>query len=325
MNPTLAFPQAPTMRTYHHPTPTGQIYILDSNPSPSNTPPHPTPKPTLLLIHGNSSCIRIWHPLLTSTPLTQTHRVLALDLPGHGCSDDASTPGDVYTMHGYAGCILDLLTTLDVHRFSVLGWSLGGHVALEMLSLIRSNPSSTSKLDSKSTSGSTLETEIDIKGVMLVGTPPSYTRSQVARAFTKDPPCPALPLASKDTLTTDEICMFATAITGPPFESWQVDAVARTDGVSRETMFVTFAAGGGVDQVGVVEDEAARGDEGVVFSVVNGVEDPFINLDYVDGLGWGRLVGGECVRMEGLGHTPFWEDVERFFPYLMEFLGVCEK
>lgn len=232
-------------------------------------------------------------------------------------------------MRGYAGCILDLLPTLGVHHFSVLGWSLGGHVALEMLSLIRSTPSSTSKLDSKldskSTSGSMLETEIDIRGVMLVGTPPSYTRSQVARAFTKDPLCPALPLASKDSLTAEEISMLATAITGPPFERWQVDAVARTDGVSRETMFTTFAAGGGVDQVGVVEDEAARGEDGVVFSVVNGVEDPFINLDYVDGLGWGRLVGGECVRMEGLGHAPFWEDVKRFFPYLMEFLGVCQK
>jgi hypothetical protein len=182
-----------------------------------------------------------------------------------------------------------------------------------MLSLIRSNP--TPKSGSR----------LDIKGIMLVGTPPSHTPAQVRLAFTKDPPSPALPLASKDTLTADETRMYAAATTGPPFESWQIDAVERTDGVSRVTMFTTFAAGQGVDQVGVVEAEAARGDDGVVFSVVNGVEDPFVNLDYVDGLGWGRLVGGECVRMEGLGHAPFWEDVERFFPYLMEFLGVCEK
>lgn len=303
MNPTLSFPQTPILKTYHHPSPTGKIYILDSSTSNLQA------QPTLLLIHGNSSCTRIWHPLLATTPLTTTHRIIALDLPGHGCSDNASTPEEVYTMRGYAECILDILDTLDIQRFSVLGWSLGGHIAIEMLSLIRSNPTSS----------------LQIKGIMLVGTPPSHTPDQVALAFTKTPPSPALPLASKATLTPDEVHTFATAITGPPYESWQIDAVARTDGAARENMFTTFAAGQGVDQVGVVEGEASRGEDGVVFSVVNGVEDPLINLDYLDRLPWGRLVGGECVRMEGLGHAPFWEGVERFLPYLVEFLGECEK
>ncbi|KAJ5355091.1 alpha/beta-hydrolase [Penicillium cataractarum] len=299
MTSTLSFPQTPTIKTYHQPSPTGQIYILDSSPS------NPHALPTLLLIHGNSSCTRIWHPLLTTTPLTRTHRILALDLPGHGNSENASTPEETYTMQGYAECILTILADLGISQVSVLGWSLGGHIAIEMLSLIRSNPTP----------------KLKVNGIMLVGTPPSHTPDQVMLAFSKTPPSPALPLASKDTLTAEEVRIYATATSGPPYESWQIDAVGRTEGVARANMFTSFAAGQGVDQVGVVEAEALRGGDGVVFAVVNGTADPFINLDYLDGLGWGRLVGGECVRMEGLGHAPFWEDSERFFPYLVEFLG----
>jgi pimeloyl-ACP methyl ester carboxylesterase len=304
MNPTLAFPPTPTIKTYHLPSPSGQIYILDSNPS---TPS----KPTLLLIHGNSSCTQIWHPLLTCTPLTRTHRVIALDLPGHGCSDDAPTnqKGDVYTMRGYAECILGILGQLGVRRFCVLGWSLGGHVGVEMLGLLKRNNDANANLN----------LEMEMKGLMLIGTPPSLGPTQVTAAFSKTPPSPSMALASQEHLTNLEAQNYAVAVTGPPFQEWQVEAVSRTDGQFRKIMFSSFTSGIGVDQVAVVESE-----KDVLIAVVNGSEDPFVNLDYLDGLRWGRLWAGECVRLDGLGHAPFWEDVGRFYTYLQGFLVECE-
>jgi pimeloyl-ACP methyl ester carboxylesterase len=154
---------------------------------------------------------------------------------------------------------------------------------------------------------------------MLVGTPPSLGPIQVPHSFSKNPVSTVVHLASQDQLSAEQARAFAIAGTGPPFEEWQVDAALRTDGRARRIMFSAFLGGRGVDQVGVVE-----GETGVLISVVNGGEDEFVNLEYLDGIRWGRLRGGECVRMEGVGHAPFWEDVDGFWPWLEGLLWECE-
>jgi len=74
-----------------------------------------------------------------------------------------------------------------------------------------------------------------------------------------------------------------------------------------------------VDQRKVVEETD------VLVAVVNGTEEQFVNLDYLDGIRWKRLWKGECIRLEGLGHAPFWEDPERFEVLLVEFLKDCSE
>jgi pimeloyl-ACP methyl ester carboxylesterase len=164
-----------------------------------------------------------------------------------------------------------------------------------------------------------MDMDMDIKGLMLIGTPPSLGTQQVTAAFSKTPPSPYISLASQVHLTTSEAHNYAVAVTGPPFEEWQCEAGARTDGQFRKIMFSSFTSGVGVDQVAVVGSE-----KDVLIAVVNGSEDPFVNLDYLDGLRWGRLWGDRCVRLDGLGHAPFWEDVYTFYPHLEQFLGECE-
>jgi len=53
--------------------------------------------PTLLFIHGSGMSARYWSDQLRA--LADTARVLAVDLPGHGESDDAPTP----SLARYAG------------------------------------------------------------------------------------------------------------------------------------------------------------------------------------------------------------------------------
>ncbi|KAK3079524.1 hypothetical protein LTS18_004645, partial [Coniosporium uncinatum] len=90
------------MRYTKFTTPHGRLNI-----SVSGTPT--TDSATILLIHGNSSDSRIWHPLLSVSPLSKTHRIIIWDLPGHGESSDAPDPGITYTMPGYAQAAVDVL------------------------------------------------------------------------------------------------------------------------------------------------------------------------------------------------------------------------
>ena len=40
-------------------------------------------------------------------------------------------------------------------------------------------------------------------------------------------------------------------------------------------------------------------------AVLNGAEDPFINLDYLDSISFKNLWRGQCQRIVGAGHAPF--------------------
>lgn len=102
----------------------------------------------LLMIHGNSTCGDVFRNQLEGA-IGAEHRCVALDLPGHGASEDAVDPDRTYSMQGYAAVAIELMQSLEIDRYAVLGWSLGGHVALDM----------------------TAQTEAPV-GLMITGTPP---------------------------------------------------------------------------------------------------------------------------------------------------------
>ena len=55
-------------------------------------------------------------------------------------------------------------------------------------------------------------------------------------------------------------------------------------------------------------------------AVVNGAEEPFVDIDFLDGIDWGNLWEGKCHRLDGLWHAPFWEGPAAFDPVLERFL-----
>jgi pimeloyl-ACP methyl ester carboxylesterase len=110
----------------------------------------------VLLVHGNSACKEIFERQFDS-PLARRFRLIAFDLPGHGASSDARDPERTYCMPGYADVAIELLTQLGVARFAVFGWSLGGHIGIEMLAR-----------------------DVDIVGLAITGTPPA-TRLRTLR------------------------------------------------------------------------------------------------------------------------------------------------
>jgi len=85
--------------------------------------------PPLLLLHGFTGSAATWQPLLPE--LARVRRTLAVDLIGHGLSDSPVDP-DRYRMERCVEDLCRLLDALRVERTDVLGYSMGGRVALQL-------------------------------------------------------------------------------------------------------------------------------------------------------------------------------------------------
>ncbi|MEV6671905.1 alpha/beta hydrolase [Streptomyces sp. NPDC051162] len=81
--------------------------------------------PSLVLLHGAGRSLADWDA--SAALLTVGHRVLAVDLPGHGRSPDISP----WTIPGVVRHLADTLHAHGVAETVVVGQSLGGLVAVE--------------------------------------------------------------------------------------------------------------------------------------------------------------------------------------------------
>ncbi|MBB95449.1 MAG: alpha/beta hydrolase [Rhodobacteraceae bacterium] len=250
-----------------------------------------TDGPVVLMIHGNSSCREVFRNQLTGA-IGQAFRVIAMDLPGHGNSSDATDPERTYWMPGYADTAIELMDRLGIDRYAVLGWSLGGHIGLEMLS----------RTDR-------------ISGLMISGTPPVAKDPESVNAGFR--PSEHMHLAAQAEMTEQEVSDYAHATCGEnaPFEPFLLEAVARTDGRARELMFGRILAPEAADQQAVAIASP------VPLAIVNGEDDVFVNNDFIKAISYGNLWEDTVHLLDGIGHAPFWEAPDLFDPYLDRFLA----
>jgi len=96
--------------------PEGEMQVLDRGPR--NGPP-------IVLIHCFSCAINWWNRMLPM--LERKHRVIAVDLLGHGGSEK---PASGYTIPHQADTVAEALERLGVRGGEVVGHSLGGSVAV---------------------------------------------------------------------------------------------------------------------------------------------------------------------------------------------------
>jgi len=80
----------------------------------------------IVLIHGWGMHTGVWRQF--AQQLATQHRVICLDLPGHGLSESL----DSYTLDQIAKVLVD---TVPDATFSILGWSLGATVGIKMAEL----------------------------------------------------------------------------------------------------------------------------------------------------------------------------------------------
>ncbi len=116
----------------------------------------------VLLIHGNSFCRGVFRNQMQGQ-LANNHRFIAFDLPGHGQSSNAADPNRSYTRPALADAALELLDKLGVAEAIVFGWSLGGHIGIEMLPRFPG-----------------------MRGLMISGAPP-VSRNRMSQGFNASP------------------------------------------------------------------------------------------------------------------------------------------
>ena len=84
--------------------------------------------PAVVLIHGFSAALGWWDEIAPA--LAKTHRVIRLDLIGHG---GTAAPRSGYEIPHQAALVAAVLDRLGVDRASVIGHSMGGEVATALL------------------------------------------------------------------------------------------------------------------------------------------------------------------------------------------------
>jgi pimeloyl-ACP methyl ester carboxylesterase len=87
--------------------------------------------PPLVLLHGAAMSWRAWEPVLDT--LGEYHRVLAPTLPGHRGGPTWDAAGGAFTIDRLADGVCDQLDAEGIDTAHVVGNSLGGWVALELV------------------------------------------------------------------------------------------------------------------------------------------------------------------------------------------------
>ncbi|MBX3496290.1 MAG: alpha/beta hydrolase [Parvibaculum sp.] len=245
--------------------------------------------PAVLFIHGNSSCKEIFGRQLESG-IGRDFRCIAFDLPGHGASSDAPEPEKTYSIHGFADASMALLDGLGIERATAIGWSLGGHAALEMMGRWPGTVAA-----------------------WITGTPPAGG-ADMGEAFL---PSEHMALTFAESFTAEQAAIYAqeTIGAGVALEPWMVAGCARADGRFRPLMLQSVAAGLDMDGREIAATSP------LPLAVVSGALEPFVNNAFLTSISYRNLWDGKVHILEGLAHMPFWQAPDVVNPLLARFLA----
>lgn len=242
----------------------------------------------MLFIHGNSSSSQCFNNQLSSD-LAKQYRLHAVDLPGHGNTSKASSE-DTYSIPGYATEILNHIEQHDLQNIILVGWSLGGHIALEM------------------------HAHEDIfKGIVIYGTPPLGIPAAMEDAFL---PNEAVNIGFNPEL--DEVMAKSYASSffkeGLDIElEAYIDDILKTDPAARANLVPSMETVGYADEIKVVKDLS------IPIMIIHGEEEQLVSAEYIESLEIPSLWKKSIQYIPNTGHAPMVEDPQKFNAFLDEF------
>ena len=245
--------------------------------------------PAVVLIHGNS-CSGLCFKKQLEGPLAEKYRLIAIDLPGHRRSDNAADHEKTYTLPGYAEILVSFIEQLDLRRAVFAGWSLGGYVILEGAD------------------------KLPAIGLMIFETPPVSSMAQFQEACF---PVPELISGFKPILTEEEALAWSARFFSPganDIPEFIISDIMRTDGKARECLGASAVKGEFKDEIGVVAGLS------IPMAVTHVEEEQMINYAYLKRLAIPTLWRGEIQVIPDAGHTPQWEQPDRFNELIDEFI-----
>lgn len=247
--------------------------------------------PAIVFIHGNSYSKEAFQRQFDSE-LLQPYRLIAMDLPGHGDSENAQDPAQCYCIRHYAGMVREVLDALAVVPVFVFGWSLGGHVAIEALAQ-----------------------GLTAGGLLICGTPPfGPGLDGIEKAFL---PSEHMELTGKVDFDDSEVLQYARATLGADDFAAQIK---RSDGRARQTMLGDWMnEDAGHNAVEFISRWAKP------IAVLHGQEEPFVPLAYLQDLPWRNLWQEKVYVLDSAGHAPFWQQSDAVNKLLRDFAQDCQS
>ncbi|MEM7570049.1 MAG: alpha/beta hydrolase [Pseudomonadota bacterium] len=245
----------------------------------------------IVFVHGNSAGKEVFYEQFNALAETD-YTLLSIDLPGHGSSSNSAEPADDYNFCAFSRLIGDMLDALGIRQPLMVGWSLGGHVVIEMAG-----------------SG------IDLAGAMIFGTPPlgPGPGADVQKAFIESK---AMAVTLNPNPSDEDLQCYIEGLYGTLENRPSVfDALAkRMDGAVRAHIGKHWYSGEeGHDQRTVVDTWAKP------LAMLHGDKDVFASGSYLETLTFANLWRGSIQHVPHAGHAPFLESPDLFNQSLEDF------
>lgn len=240
----------------------------------------------IVLIHGNSSAKNTFENQFGSPTLAR-HRLIALDLPGHGDSAWA----DDYDMPVYVDAINSVIRALGLDEVILVGHSLGGNIAIEGSSKI---PAAIA---------------VAVFGTPIMGKPPA-----VHKALLPHPSAIAFftaRLTDKDYFNWAQTCFRI----GFPTPDHFVRNIRRTDPNVRARLAHHLMSYHYDDEIECVKNA------NIPIAIFHGQFENTVSRDYLEDLALPNLWEGAVIPIKGAGHSPHIETPAAFNRVLDEFIS----
>ncbi len=243
----------------------------------------------IVFVHGNSASGLTFRKQLYGD-LGKKYHIVAFDLPGHGDSDRFADVTN-YSLPGYAKAISEAAKSLGMESAYFVGWSLGGHIVLEAVSMLPK-----------------------AKGFVIYGTPPLGIPADFATSFF---PHPAMGAAFNPELTDEEAVAFAAAFFSPgsmedvtPFFT----DIMKTDGNARANLGASINPDGYTDEIEIVANMTQP------LMIIHGVKEQLVNGAYFRNLEMPTLWNNRVEFVWNAGHATHWEAPDEFSALIDEFI-----
>lgn len=249
----------------------------------------------VIFVHGNSLSSKVFLHQIESD-LGNHYRFIAFDFPGHGESEKSGNPEKDYSIKGMINTLTGVVKALNLKEYIIVAHSLGGHVA------IQSSP----QLNG-------------LKGLMLFGTPPIPIPPVFSEYFL---PNPALNFLFKGALEKNEMDELTSAMIAEKGEArdFILSDIIKTDppvrdNIGKSIMECDF----GGDEIQILKQLQ------IPISVVHGLRDTIVNLDYIKKVSFKNLWENEIKIIPNAGHCPQLENAKEFNTLLGRFLDFVTK
>ncbi len=244
----------------------------------------------IVCIHGNSCSSEVFKKQIAA--FRDRYRMIAIDLPGHGRSSIPYDPDMTYTIPGYAALIHEVVDSLELGPFAIVGFSLGGNIALQWTELFND----------------------PIQGIMIISSAPMKYSEESRLAY---PPYAGGYSAFPGQLTEAQAKQY-TSVCGfhieDPSVYFMVEDAMKTDGKSREKMVASVLAGRGVNETKIVSGL------NIPLAVVVGSNDSALGLEYIRQLNYRHLWRKKVQCIEDAQHAIPIQQSEELHTLLKAFL-----